>query len=86
MGGQGERPNPQDDRNFIPTPNNERLESHGNEMWLFQLINGFLEEPPRVSIVNEKPSVLDPDIAIEKGVSRNVQVDNKSVPVESDRR
>ena len=86
MGGHSERPNPQDDRNFISTPDNERLQYHGDEMWLLQLTEGFLEEPPRVSIVKEKPSILNLDIAIENGVSRSVQVDNKSVPVESDRR
>jgi hypothetical protein len=76
MRGSAERPNPQDDRNFIP--NNERLQYNGDEMWLFQLIDGFLEELTRVGVANEKPSVHDLDIAIENGVGRNVQVDNKS--------
>ena len=53
--------------------------------WPVSLIDGFLEKGARVRIANEQPPVLDPDIIVENNFGRGVRVNDKSVPVESDR-
>ena len=52
---------------------------------VFQLIDGFFEERPRVGIANEQPPVLDLDIMVENGVGRGVHIGDKSVLVDCDR-
>ena len=81
-----ETPNSHDNRHFVLTLNDDRLNTQRVEMGRsFQPIDGVFQEGPGRGVANEKTPVLDLDVVVENGFGRGVHVGDKSVLVESDR-
>ncbi len=81
-----ETPSSHEDRQFVPTLNDDRLGNQRVEAGRsFQLIDGVFQERLGCGVANEKTPVLDPKIIVENGLGRGVHLGDKPVLIEGDR-